>query len=95
MKRLCVMPGPHVRVGSLAWNSWLLSSGSHDGKIINHDVRVRESIAATLNGHTQEVCGLKWSTDFKYLTSGGNDNLINISPSTSGPLKRPTLHFTS
>lgn len=29
-------------------------------------------------GHTQEVCGLKWSTDFKYLASGGNDNLVNI-----------------
>ncbi len=60
--------------------SWILSSGSRDGKIINHDVRVRESIAAKLNKHTHEVYGLNWSTDFKNLASSGN--LINISPST-------------
>ena len=33
---------------------------------------------ATLSGHTQEVCGLKWSPDGKYLASGGNDNLLNV-----------------
>jgi len=38
-----------------------------------------------LAGHTQEVCGLKWSTDFKYLASGGNDNLVNVwSAASSG-----------
>ena len=34
--------------------------------------------AATLARHTQEVCGLKWSPDGKYLASGGNDNLLMI-----------------
>lgn len=39
---------------------------------------------ATLAGHTQEVCGLKWSLDGRYLASGGNDNLVNIWPCTQG-----------
>lgn len=78
MKRLRVMTGHTARVGSLAWNSYLVSSGSRDGSIIHHDVRQREHNVATLNGHTQEVCGLKWSPDAKYLASGGNDNLVNI-----------------
>lgn len=25
-----------------------------------------------------KVCGLKWSTDGRYLASGGNDNMLNI-----------------
>lgn len=84
MKRLRVMDGHISRVGSLAWNSYVVSSGSRDGSIISHDVRQREHIINTLNGHTQEVCGLKWSTDARYLASGGNDNLVNIWPVVSG-----------
>ncbi|XP_031636529.1 cell division cycle protein 20 homolog isoform X3 [Contarinia nasturtii] len=83
-KRLRVMDGHTARVGSLAWNSYIISSGSRDGSIIHHDVRQRDHKVTTLNGHTQEVCGLKWSTDFKYLASGGNDNLVNIWPSVTG-----------
>ena len=29
-------------------------------------------------GHTQEVCGLKWSPDGQHLASGGNDNCLMI-----------------
>lgn len=78
------MDGHSARVGSLAWNSFIISSGSRDGSIIHHDVRAREHNVGTLRGHTQEVCGLKWSPDFKYLASGGNDNLVNIWPSVTG-----------
>lgn len=35
-----------------------------------------------LQGHRQEVCGLKWSTDHQLLASGGNDNKVG----TAGPL---------
>lgn len=86
------MDGHSARVGALAWNSFMVSSGSRDGSIIHHDVRQRDHCVGTLAGHTQEVCGLKWSPDFKYLASGGNDNLVNIwaattaSTQTSDPL---------
>ncbi|ALC39757.1 fzy [Drosophila busckii] len=78
VKRLRVMDGHSARVGSLVWNSFLVSSGSRDGSIVHHDVRARNHKVGTLNGHTLEVCGLKWSPDFKYLASGGNDNLVNV-----------------
>ena len=53
-------------------------SGSRSGAIHHHDVRVADHHVATLARHSQEVCGLKWSPDGKYLASGGNDNLLLI-----------------
>ncbi|KAM6989601.1 cell division cycle protein 20 homolog [Tautogolabrus adspersus] len=69
-----------ARVGSLSWNDHVLSSGSRSGLIHHHDVRVSEHHISTLAGHTQEVCGLQWSPDGRYLASGGNDNLVCIWP---------------
>lgn len=66
------------RVGSLCWNNYILSSGSRDGLIINHDVRIKEHEIAFLESHEQEVCGLKWSPDGSYLASGANDNTVCI-----------------
>jgi len=62
----------------LAWNRHILSSGSQDTSIFNHDVRIPNHHIATLQGHDQEVCGLKWSPDGTQLASGGNDNILNI-----------------
>lgn len=44
-------------------------------------------------GHTQEVCGLKWSPDHQLLASGGNDNKLLIwSLSSPAPVKTYTDH---
>lgn len=75
-KQVRSMKGHTARVGALDWNSHVLSSGSRDASIFNHDVRVKNHHVATLAGHTQEVCGLKWSPDGSTLASGGNDNLV-------------------
>ncbi|CAH1775934.1 unnamed protein product [Owenia fusiformis] len=83
-KRIRSMTGHVARVGSLSWNSYVLSSGSRSGNIHHHDVRVPQHHIATLSGHTQEVCGLSWSPDGKYLASGGNDNMLNIWPAIIG-----------
>eukprot|EP01052_Picozoa_sp_SAG31_P032976 SAG31_NODE_3672_length_4001_cov_3.839313_3_plen_186_part_00 len=72
------MAGHLARVSSLSWNNHLLSSGSRDSMIFNHDIRAQTHHQSTLQGHRQEVCGLKWSPDGKQLASGGNDNLLNI-----------------
>ncbi|XP_041979792.1 cell division cycle protein 20 homolog [Aricia agestis] len=84
IKRLRAMDGHTARVGSLAWNLYVVSSGSRDGQIVHHDVRQRDHAVATISAHTQEICGLKWSPDGKYLASGGNDNLLNIWPLAQG-----------
>ncbi|XP_008332236.1 cell division cycle protein 20 homolog [Cynoglossus semilaevis] len=79
-KRLRNMASHTTRVGSLSWNAHILSSGSRSGHIHHHDVRVANHHLSTLNGHSQEVCGLKWSPDGRYLASGGNDNLVYVWP---------------
>ncbi|XP_020638845.1 cell division cycle protein 20 homolog isoform X1 [Pogona vitticeps] len=95
-KRLRNMVSQSSRVSSLSWNNYILSSGSRTGHIHHHDVRVAEHHVATLTGHTQEVCGLKWAPDGRYLASGGNDNLVNIWPATQGDSVslRPVQTFT-
>lgn len=70
--------GHRQRVGSLAWNNHILTTGGMDGRIINNDVRIRSHIVETYRGHEQEVCGLKWSASGQQLASGGNDNLLYI-----------------
>jgi cell division cycle protein 20 (cofactor of APC complex) len=72
------MRGHHDRVSSLSWNRAILSSGSRDTTIINHDVRIAQNLVAQLTGHSDEVCGLKWSEDGMQLASGGNDNILNV-----------------
>jgi len=78
LKRLRTMSGHKARVSSLSWNGPLLSSGGRDSTILHHDVRVPDHRVGTLKGHTQEVCGLKWSPAGNLLASGGNDNILNI-----------------
>ncbi|KAH0849014.1 hypothetical protein HID58_090454, partial [Brassica napus] len=68
----------HTRVGSLAWNTHILTTGGMDGRIFNNDVRFMSYPVSTYKGHTQEVCGLKWSASGQQLASGGNDRLVHI-----------------
>ncbi|PXF42947.1 Protein FIZZY-RELATED 2 [Gracilariopsis chorda] len=77
-KLVRTMSGHSARVGCLAWNSALLSSGGRDTNIFNRDLRCKEPFVAKLEGHTQEVCGLRWSLDDMQLASGGNDNDLFI-----------------
>ncbi|KAG7552150.1 WD40 repeat [Arabidopsis thaliana x Arabidopsis arenosa] len=70
--------GHQTRVGSLAWNNHMLTTGGMDGKIINNDVRIRSSIVGSYLGHTDVVCGLKWSESGQQLASGGNDHVVHI-----------------
>ncbi|PFH48551.1 hypothetical protein AMATHDRAFT_5693 [Amanita thiersii Skay4041] len=71
------------RIGALAWNSHVLSSGSRDRLVLHRDVRVPSHKPFRRGqGHRQEVCGLKWSGEggpgSASLASGGNDNKVCI-----------------
>lgn len=83
LQLLRTYPQAHAqRIGALAWNGSVLSSGSRDRMVHHRDVReqtVRPFKRCT--GHRQEVCGLKWSGDSggtANLASGGNDNKVCI-----------------
>ena len=77
-KQVRSMNGHSERVGSLSWNSHILTSGSKDTTIIDHDVRVQQHVINKYAHHSQEVCGLTWSPDGSYLSSGSNDNSLCV-----------------
>lgn len=62
-KLLRVLKGHDERVGSIAWSSNVLSSGSKDKTILNRDLRDKDDYFGSLAAHKQEICGLKWSYD--------------------------------
>lgn len=92
-KRLRTLKAHDGRVGALAWNSSVLSTGSRDKSIIMNDIKVKSHVVATLQGHKQEVCGLKWSYDEQQLASGGNDNKLFVW--NKNTYARPSARFTS
>ena len=49
------MDGHGGRVGVLAWNDSMLSSGSRDATIVHRDTRSPQQVLARLHGHDQEV----------------------------------------
>ncbi|CAH0044203.1 unnamed protein product [Clonostachys solani] len=77
-RRLRTMTGHTARVGSLAWNSHILTSGSRDRLIYHRDVRAPDQWLKKLVGHKQEVCGLRWNCEDGQLASGGNDNKLMV-----------------
>lgn len=72
------------RIGVLAWNDNVLTSGSRDCSIQHRDIRESGNKPFRhVSAHKQEVCGLKWSESGgsnggKLLASGGNDNKVCI-----------------
>ncbi|KAK6355254.1 substrate-specific activator of APC-dependent proteolysis [Orbilia brochopaga] len=92
-RRLRTMTGHTMRVGALAWNEHILTSGSRDRTIYHRDVRTPDQFMARLVGHKQEVCGLKWNPDDNQLASGGNDNRLYVWDKTNtSPLYKFNEH---
>ncbi|CEP01595.1 hypothetical protein PBRA_008537 [Plasmodiophora brassicae] len=91
-KKVRAMRGHAGRVSALAWNRHILSSGSRDSLIHNHDVRVSAHLQSQFRGHQLEVCGLRWSPDGGQLASGGNDNLLHVWELAAG--EQPRLALT-
>nr|CAB3504114.1 unnamed protein product [Digitaria exilis] len=87
------MGGHQTRTGVLAWSSCILSSGSRDKDILQHDIRVPGDYISKFSGHRSEVCGLKWSHDDRELASGGNDNQLLVwNQRSQHPVLRLTQH---
>ncbi|CAH1429105.1 unnamed protein product [Lactuca virosa] len=92
-KKVRTMGGHQTRTGVLAWSSRILSSGSRDRNILQHDLRVPSDYISKLVGHKSEVCGLKWSHDDRELASGGNDNQLLVwNQHSTQPLLKLTEH---
>lgn len=98
-KKVRELTGHKGRVGCVSWNDYsTFSTGSRDHTIIHRDQRIPTDTAAIskLISHTQEVCGLRWSPNGKYLASGGNDNRLcvwDFSGKTSSTTKDTLFSF--
>ncbi len=64
------------RIGSLNWAKNILASGSKDGNVGIWDQRFGS--ISKYRAHSQEICGLKWSRDGRFIASGGNDNKLIV-----------------
>ncbi|XP_066246119.1 fizzy-related protein homolog isoform X1 [Euwallacea similis] len=96
-KQVNTLMGHSARVGALAWNGDVLSSGSRDRMILQRDTRTPPNVVERrLIGHRQEVCGLKWSPDNQYLASGGNDNRLYVwNMQSLSPVQTYTDHLAA
>ncbi|XP_071652619.1 fizzy-related protein homolog [Temnothorax longispinosus] len=96
-KQVSKLQGHSARVGALAWNGEVLSSGSRDRLILQRDVRTPCVVGERrLGAHRQEVCGLKWSPDNQYLASGGNDNRLYVwNLHSLSPIQTYTEHLAA
>ncbi|XP_078583929.1 LOW QUALITY PROTEIN: uncharacterized protein LOC144866438 [Branchiostoma floridae x Branchiostoma japonicum] len=94
-KRISVLEGHSARVGALAWNTDILSSGSKDQVILQRDVRTTGIVPERrLAGHNDEVCALTWSPDHQHLASGSNDNKVCVWNLTSvNPVQQYIKHL--
>lgn len=93
LQQVRCLRGHSARVGALAWNGPILSSGGRDNMIFNHDVRIRDHVVGRMDAHEQEVCGLKWSPSGQQLASGGNDNLLHIWDAAAGASGAPSAYL--
>ncbi|KAJ8311044.1 hypothetical protein KUTeg_011402 [Tegillarca granosa] len=96
-RKLNTLEGHSARVGALAWNADVLSSGSRDRLILQRDIRTPCVVPdRKLTGHRQEVCGLKWSPDHQHLASGGNDNKLYVwNMNTTTPVQTYNEHLAA
>jgi len=87
LRKVRTLSGHKARVGALAWGGPMggpsahgLASGSRDRTVLLRDARQPRPDAEVLRleGHRQEVCGLRWSFDDTQLASGGNDNKLFV-----------------
>ncbi|XP_043830550.1 fizzy-related protein homolog [Dromiciops gliroides] len=93
-KKVSTMEGHLSRVGALAWYADQISSGSKDARILQRDIRASPLQSQRwLQGHRQEVCGLKWSTNHQLLASGGNDKKLLVwNQCSRNPIQQYTNH---
>uniref|UniRef100_A0AC35U0Y7 WD_REPEATS_REGION domain-containing protein n=1 Tax=Rhabditophanes sp. KR3021 TaxID=114890 RepID=A0AC35U0Y7_9BILA len=66
------------KIGCQTWNHNNLTVGTGSGGIYHHDARVKEHKISMTSAHNEEVCGLAWSHDKKYLASSGADCNIQV-----------------
>lgn len=75
------------RISTISWqgssNPSIFTSGDRHGEIWYHDTRAGPSEFIkgrrwSDQSHSQDVCGMQWSGDGRFLATGSNDNLLMV-----------------
>ena len=77
VEKVVELGGHSDRVGTLAWsktNPNILCSAGRDNKLLKHDIRAKNHVIATYEGHEKEIFAMKWRDDDGCLASAGDDN---------------------
>nr|CAB3479571.1 unnamed protein product [Digitaria exilis] len=84
-KRIRNMGGHQTRTGVLAWSSCILSSGSRDKDILQHDIRVPGDYISKFSGHRSEVCNLAWCKNVNELVATLTGHTMRVLYLASSP----------
>lgn len=78
------LQGHNGRITCINGFTHILSSGSADTSINNWDLRIRNALISTYQGHISGVCNLKWNQNGTTMVSCGSDeNLLIWSSATN------------
>ena len=78
-RSLRAISGSYASVSSLVFNGNIVTTGSCDGRIFHHDLRIEESHISTLKvSRNLDVCSLQWSADRRRLASSTSDSLVHV-----------------
>ncbi|CEF64692.1 Cell division cycle protein 20 homolog [Strongyloides ratti] len=77
-RRMRTMRSQVGRIACQAWNHNTLSVGTRSGNLYHHDVRMKDHKISSHCAHTEEICGLLWSPDKKYLVSSSGDCNVQV-----------------
>jgi len=84
-----------ARVGVMDCFESQIASGSRDRMIFTYDHRDNSNSCIKMyRSHRQEVCGLRWSLDGKWIASGGNDNKLLIWDAGCADPSQPAFKFS-
>ena len=93
-RQLRQMSGHSDRICSLAWNEHILTTGSRDGTICHHDVRVKKHVISKLQlmphpTYSSEVCNIQYSPDFSALAASNTEGVVSVFDASPNAANKP------
>ena len=94
-KRLRQMTGHTDRVCTMEWNQHIITTGSRDGTILHHDVRVKKQVVGRIapGFHKSEICTVTYNQDYSQFASTDDDGVVCIWDASPASRATPITKF--
>lgn len=81
------------KITALEWTSDSLVTGSNEGEVLKHDLRVKEKSVSQLLGHSSKiVCAKSNALNENYLISSDIQGVVCLNDCRKGLVRKSTLH---